>query len=150
MQVKVRVMLNVGEDNFWGYRPDSELAEVGDFVVETDTSLGPEAVAEMMWEVGNKRAADANGKRWPSDVRSLSKGDVLVFMAPFGVMNRLAVTGVGWLYVDSFRKNKVVPLAGRTFHKFDSWTTTRHSTASRDSTAESAVRPVTGSPTGSN
>jgi len=36
-------------------------------------------IAEKVWVVGNRMARDANGTAWPSNVRSMSMGDAVVF-----------------------------------------------------------------------
>jgi hypothetical protein len=101
------VYVNVGEDNFAGYKPRDPIAEVDTFAVRADDPL---TAADGAWVIGNKMSNDADGKSYPLDVRSVSVGDLL--MVSDGTRK--------WFYsVDSFGfteipepTNPIVPLAG--------------------------------------
>jgi hypothetical protein len=103
---------------FEPYKPGDKIATVGYFYVEAE-SFG--AAADAMWVVGNKEGADADGERYPADVRSLSVGDVL-FIADDGGMpgsgkdqadvQILAVARWGWTEIGLPRDGQFVPLAG--------------------------------------
>lgn len=61
---------------FTEYQAGDKVATVGYYTVEADD---PFAAAEMMFQIGNRygHGLELNGQEWPSDVRSLSVGDVL-------------------------------------------------------------------------
>jgi hypothetical protein len=76
-------LVNEGEGIFDGFREGQPgftatdfLAPVpGTFHVEAESA---EAALEVMWAVGNRQGPDSYGRQWPSTVRSMSVGDVLV------------------------------------------------------------------------
>lgn len=93
----VHALLNTAEHNFDGFHD-----QWNDLATEHRLSFTVEAVnplhaAEALWPVGNKQAADADGKEWPHTVRSLSVGDVLYVESVDGLdAPRLyAVAGAG-------------------------------------------------------
>lgn len=94
-----------------GYQPKAPIATVGRYRVEADD---PNAAAEKMFAVGNRMEQDAEGRSWPSTVRSLSVGDLLAIED--GTQRRkvttfLAVERFGWKDVVE-PTNPIQPLAG--------------------------------------
>lgn len=79
-------LVNVGPHNFMGYTPDAPLAPV----TESETTCEPIAFTldvpsedhalSAMNQIGNRAGFDRDGRMWPSDVRSLSNGDVVVLL----------------------------------------------------------------------
>jgi predicted kinase len=47
-------------------------------VIEVEDGDSIERIAEKVWFVGNRMGKDANGNAWPSNVRSMSMGDMVV------------------------------------------------------------------------
>lgn len=79
----VQAYLNVQEDAegrwqaVWsGYDPAHRIATDEDLLFEV-TAESPQDAAERAFVIGNREGEDNNGRRWPSDVRSLSVGDVV-------------------------------------------------------------------------
>lgn len=107
---RVTAYVNVGEDNFSGYRPRAPIAEVGEYLIASDSALG---AARTMWVIGNKEGGEIGytGPRYPHDVRSLSVGDLLKVVDEAGVQTFLAVASVGWTDVVE-PTNPIVELAG--------------------------------------
>jgi hypothetical protein len=69
---EVTAFVNTSDDHqFDGYKPVDPLALVGDFTV---AAADIDAVPETFFAIGNRMGADADGQRWPSDVRSPSRG----------------------------------------------------------------------------
>jgi hypothetical protein len=81
-------------DDISGYEPKKWAGDLRtEVVIEGDT---PEQVAEATWFVGNRMGPDANGREWPSDVRSMCVGDVVFMVPETGSVRRLQVRGAGW------------------------------------------------------
>lgn len=105
---EIAAFVNVSDGNFFGLVTGAQIAHVDDFAVEA-TSF--EAAAEAMFEVGNRYALDADGKAWPSDVNSLSRGDMLTVCDPAARdWKFLAVDGSGWTETDG--RYEIVRLGG--------------------------------------
>lgn len=108
------VYVNVGEDNFFGYTPTSPLAEVDyPLTVHAETPL---SAAEAVFAIANRMAttpAHPGGRLqvWPSDVRSLSVGDLVRLRAGDGTLTFFSVDSFGWTEVPE-PTNPIVPLAG--------------------------------------
>lgn len=124
---RVVAYVNVGPDNFSGYRPGAPLAEVRpDYLPDAPLrptfwlvwATSPERAAERFFAVGNRMEQDAGDRDWPSDVRSLSVGDVLaVKAAAKGLPKALtfyAVERFGWRELPSAEvdSSPIVELAG--------------------------------------
>lgn len=93
-----------------GYQPAHPVATVGYYDVEAD---GFTAAAEAMFAIGNRMAADTEGRTWPSDVRSLSVGDVLyVARNDDSAVQILACARAGWTEVPQPPDRRQVELAG--------------------------------------
>jgi len=86
--MRVKTYLNDGPGRFWDYQPGDRL-HVGPEVIIPDARTAPSGTPEyagldITWAVGNRmdRAwvtwAGLGGAEWPTFVRSLSAGDVLV------------------------------------------------------------------------
>jgi len=77
------------------------LAETTNFVVEAvpDAHM---AVAEVMFEIGNRQASDLNSKRWAHNVRSMSTGDVVIVHDGMGKGVWLACDKDGWRDVTDY------------------------------------------------
>lgn len=77
------VLVNVGPDAMDRYQPDSPLALVTmvdgspalQLIVAADTDA---AALEAVWSIGNRMGADKLDQHWPSDIRSMCTGDVVV------------------------------------------------------------------------
>lgn len=109
MRYVVQVYMNTrddGENFLHGYTPGDPMATADDLrlVVEAESMMH---ACEAVFTVGNRMDADAEGRTWPSDVRSVSVGDVVTF--PDGPS--FHCKSVGWAE-SSFRGMRVVPLAG--------------------------------------
>lgn len=108
------VFANVGPDNFFGYTASAPLAEVDTFRVEAHD---PQSAVDALWPVGNKMRADADGKNYPRDVRSLSVGDLIrVTSRVEGWPGRpevsfYAVSSFGWTPIPE-PANPIVPIEG--------------------------------------
>ena len=78
--MKAQTYLNEGEGRFWRYTRDDLLVTGPEVEIPDDAvrELGETTVAEAIWAVGNRVGADVSGVEWPSNVRSLSVGDVMV------------------------------------------------------------------------
>ena len=68
------------------------LPEACNFQLEADNA---EAVLEKAFELGNRQSVDHHGKSWPSNVRSLSTGDI-VRVHGNGPARLFAVERTGW------------------------------------------------------
>lgn len=68
--MNVTVYMNTDPNNFDGYKPHHALATDDDLTLLVNDE-------EEAFVVGNRMGADLNGKTWPSDVRSVSVGDVI-------------------------------------------------------------------------
>lgn len=117
----VEAYVNVDEDCFWGLTPEHEIALVDTFEIKAS---GDREAANFMFSVGNRMSCDIHGKKWPTDVRSLSKGDVLRVklmpcgLYPDGYVTVLGIASVGFDALGDRLTNRVVPLAG-------TWATSR-------------------------
>ena len=107
---EVTAFVNTNDDHqFDGYKPVDPLALVGDFTVAA-ADIG--AVPETFFAVGNRMGPDADRQRWPSDVRSLSKGDLIsIRNLRTHETRHLAVASFGWTDVIE-PANRIVSLAG--------------------------------------
>lgn len=105
MDFTVTAFVNEGPGRFFAFAPGDTLVHAGTYTFEAES---PEAALNLIWEVGNRMAVDANGTEWPPTVRSLSVGDVLVVgddvwsVAPVGFDPvPAAAWEVGLLYVEA-------------------------------------------------
>jgi hypothetical protein len=102
MRFDVSPLLNIAQDaegrplGFFGYQPQHTVAHDGRllFTVEAEDPMG---ALNKAWEIGNRQGADVEGRRWPSEVRSLSVGDVVYVGSE--VRKFWAVARVGWMPV---------------------------------------------------
>src|SRR4051794_26096485 len=85
---RVVAAVNTAAGHYDGYTPGDPLALVtaradalGPIVFAINAADTP-AVLEEMWVLGNGVRDDVQGRCWPTDVRSLSTGDVLVVYPP--------------------------------------------------------------------
>jgi voltage-gated potassium channel Kch len=94
----------------YGYQPGHPVATVGYYDVEAaDWTLA----AEAAYAIGNRMGADTEGQEWPSDVRSLSVGDVLyVSRNSDSAYKILAVARAGWTEIEQPKDHLQVELAG--------------------------------------
>jgi len=85
---RVVAAVNTAPSHYDGYTPGDPLACVTAragalgpivFAINADDTLD---VIEEMWVLGNRARDDRQGRCWPTDVRSLSTGDVLVVYPP--------------------------------------------------------------------
>lgn len=95
----VTVFLNVSDGNFFGYKPEHTLADAG---VELEVAGStPEAAAGVAFEIGNRVGSDLNLTTWPSDIRSVSVGDLVRVKETFGAgrLTFFSVDSFGWTEV---------------------------------------------------
>lgn len=117
----VEAYVNVDRECFFGLRPEHDIALVDTFEIKAS---GDQEAAGFMWTIGNKMSCDIHGKEWPSDVRSLSVGDVLrvklgpCHQYPEGHISVLGCASFGWDDLGDRLANRVVPIEG-------SWATSR-------------------------
>lgn len=115
MQFTVTAYVNVSPDNFFGLKPRDCVAMVGRYVIKADSPN--QAAGGMFFTVGNRTGCDIHGQEWPSDVRSLSVGDLLKVETPVcndhprGAVTFLAVAAVGWTELPEPTQTKV-PIEG--------------------------------------
>ena len=76
MRYTVTAFINVGQHPFDGYEDGQTVATAPDLTF-TVLATDHHDAAEAVWLVCQKVAADANGNRYPRDVRSFSIGDLL-------------------------------------------------------------------------
>ena len=85
---RIIAAVNTAPGHFDGYLPGDRIAAVTSrrgavrpivFAIDADDAA---AALEAMWVIGNRVTDDRGGRCWPSDVRSLSTGDVLAVFAP--------------------------------------------------------------------
>jgi hypothetical protein len=132
MRYTVTAYVNVAEDSAGrptgmldGYKPGDKLARVGtvgEFQVEVPARPPSEfpsasSVFEKVFEIGNRMAADLDGNTWPSDVRSMSVGDVIEvrpYRAPLASqpVAIMACDKVGWTAIRPPAPTDIVALAG--------------------------------------
>jgi hypothetical protein len=105
----VTVYLHVGPDNFAGLKPGDPLATDTDLQL-TVTAADPDAAAEQAYAIGNRIDTDDRDHPWPTDVRSVSVGDLLQITYQRQTVFR-AVTAIGFHAIPEMA-NPVVPLAG--------------------------------------
>lgn len=108
MQYNVTAFVNVDRDNFFGYQSTHPIAEVATFAVKAETA---EHAASEMFAIGNRMWCALDGQAWPSDVRSISVGDLLKVRAADGTVAFLTCDRYGWTEVHE-PINPVRPLAG--------------------------------------
>lgn len=93
------VNVTPGPDHWAGWVSGHALAEVqpesGPETWTVWASTRAEAV-EKMFTVGNRMAPDAAGREWPSDVRSLSVGDVVTLIPRGPGLHTFACERMGW------------------------------------------------------
>jgi hypothetical protein len=78
-----------------GFKPGDPLIQIGHRLVAVEADSEPDAL-NAVWVVGNRMGADADGRQWPSGVRSLSVGDIIV-VGPVGQRRtRYAVATIGF------------------------------------------------------
>lgn len=87
-------------DFFREWKPGQSLA-----FDENDTSLVVKAsdelhAAEAAFGIGNRMGVDMTGRKWPSYVRSLSVGDVVLVSSWKNAAKAFAVAPLGWTEVD--------------------------------------------------
>lgn len=115
----VQAYLNVEEDadGRWaaawrGYDPADRIATDEDLLFEVRAET-PHGAAERVFVIGNREGEDENGRRWPSDVRSLSVGDALrVSDNDRDDETAWTCQPVGWEERPDGLPNRRVPLAG--------------------------------------
>lgn len=88
--VEVTAYINVDSDYWTPWEPGKRLA-TDPALTMTVNAKDPMEAAMRMWVIGNRMDEDAAGRTWPSGVRSLSIGDVVVIGE-----TALAVAHVGW------------------------------------------------------
>src|SRR5664279_1432002 len=85
---RIIAAVNTASGHYDGYLPGDRIAAVTSrrgavgpivFAIDADDAA---AALEAMWVIGNRVTDDRGGRCWPSDVRSLSTGDVLAVFAP--------------------------------------------------------------------
>ena len=85
----------VNEDGgMWRYTPGDRLSYVGAFEVRTSEG-GVHTDLEALWSIANRYGADVNDKIWPSTVRSMCTGDV-VLVERAGGFDAYVVTSFGF------------------------------------------------------
>ncbi|MFF7953651.1 hypothetical protein [Streptomyces griseorubiginosus] len=112
------VYMNTADDNFEGYHHNQPLAEVTRpdgsplrlVFHASDRITDHEAVADAAFTVGNHQGPDANGQSWPTDVRSVSVGDVIKVTCPDHWIIHLCVDSYGFSHVPE--PTTLVNLAG--------------------------------------
>ncbi|MFJ5951410.1 hypothetical protein [Streptomyces noursei] len=112
------VYINTHDDNFHGYQPHHPLAAA---TRRDDSALllvfhandrlhNHEDAAEAAFEVGNRQGSDDNGQTWPSDIRSVSVGDVIKATSPDHWIRHLRVDPHGLTAIPE--PTPLAPLAG--------------------------------------
>jgi hypothetical protein len=119
MMFTARVYLNCDRYSFDGYQPEHQLATDADLVFCLKGHDSTQAANEL-WVVGNRMGCDLDGKTWPTDVRSLSKGDVIKLTVPGMPMDSpeyrgvlLTIDRVGFTAIAGLIDTAIVPLAGQ-------------------------------------
>jgi hypothetical protein len=109
----VTVFLNTAPLSFLGLQPSDPVATDSDPTL-TVVAGDPLAAAEQAFSIGNHMAADEDGRRWPTDVRSVSVGDLVGVRGPeLARVWFFAVAGVGFVPVPE-PTNPIAALAGST------------------------------------
>jgi hypothetical protein len=106
----VTVWLNTGPDNTCG-AGTHPLTTAADLRLRVDAD-SPQDAAEQAFAVGNRQAADTDGRSWPGEVRSVSVGDLLVVEADGHGTTCLAVAPSGWTLLPE-PANPRLPPAGQ-------------------------------------
>ena len=111
----VTVYVNTADHSFTGYKPADPMAEVTQpdgtpFPLTFTAPTTVEAAADAAFAVGNRVGRDDNGTTWPSDVRSVSVGDVVAVSAPDATVTHLSVDSLGFTVVDP--PTNLVPIEG--------------------------------------
>jgi hypothetical protein len=133
----ITVYLNVGPDEFTGLKPGDPLATDAD--LQLTLTADPDNAAARAYVIGNRLAADDQGRRWPSDVRSMTVGDLLrITCPPATVYRAVCIVGFHELLEPA---NPTLPLAGTR-------ATSRRPPAKGPSTADGAAPRAPGQPTG--
>jgi hypothetical protein len=65
--------MNISKGHYDGYREDHIVVSAPDLIFRVDEHTA----AEDMFSIGNRMSTDLDGASWPSDVRSVSVGDVI-------------------------------------------------------------------------
>lgn len=117
MEFTVTAYVNVAEHSFFGWKPTHPIAKVDTFRVKaTDPLHALDSYFGGLWAIGNRMACDLGGKEWPSDVRSLSVGDVAKVYTPpchehpKGKVAWHATASVGWTEITE--PAHIVPIEG--------------------------------------
>jgi hypothetical protein len=92
MKVPVQTYINMGPGAFYGYRDGLDLLEPGPVV--SAEGEDENIIAEHVFAIGNRMEADLDGQQWPSQVRSISVGDVIVIGE-----TAMACESMGWRFV---------------------------------------------------
>lgn len=61
-----------------GYQVQDPLEFVGTYAFTVHEVTSDHDICEMAWELGNRMISDDDARRWPSQRRSMSIGDVVV------------------------------------------------------------------------
>lgn len=115
MEYQVTAYVNVWERDreslrgrFERLAPTDPIAEVGTYSIK---GVSPLHAAEGMFTVGNRMGCDIHGAQWPSDVRSLSVGDLIRVVDADRAVTILACASMGWDEIPE-PANPIVPLPG--------------------------------------
>ncbi|MFF3256989.1 hypothetical protein ACFYWP_39815 [Actinacidiphila glaucinigra] len=111
----VTVYVNTADHSFSGYKPAHPMAEVTQpdgtpFPLTFTAPTTVERAADAAFVVGNRQGCDDQGHAWPSDVRSVSVGDVVAVTAPDTTVTHLTVDDLGFTAVD--KPAHLVPIEG--------------------------------------
>jgi hypothetical protein len=84
---RVIAAVNTAPGHYNGYTPGDPLACLtaragGSPIVFAIDAESTAMVLDEMWTLGNRARDDRQGRCWPTDVRSLSTGDVLIVYPP--------------------------------------------------------------------
>jgi hypothetical protein len=92
-QIEVTAYVNVDSDYWATWEPGMRLATDAELTMVVNAE-DPLQAANEIWVIGNRQGKDEAGRTWPSGVRSLSVGDVVVVGE-----TALAVERYGWKQV---------------------------------------------------
>lgn len=104
---RVTGFVNTTMKGFFGFKSEHPVAEVETYTVE---ATGPDRAAEALFVIGNRQGTDVEGCGWPSDVRSVSVGDMVRVREGRSTWF-YACASFGWVELPE-PANPVVPLAG--------------------------------------
>ncbi|KNE81400.1 hypothetical protein AB0B04_18785 [Streptomyces xinghaiensis] len=112
------VYMNTHRDNFDGYQHHRPLAEATRpdgsplrlAFHASDRIRTHEDAADTAYTVGNRQRADDHGQTWPTDVRTVSVGDIIKVTGPDHWIIHLSVTPLGFSAVPE--PTTLVPLPG--------------------------------------